>query len=55
MAGAAHLVAASARRMSAIGASALAGIGKGGAAALEGGFVSSGTGPALDGCRVMTD
>jgi tape measure domain-containing protein len=38
MAAAAQLVAASARRMSAIGASGLAGIGRGGAAALEGGF-----------------
>jgi tape measure domain-containing protein len=43
MAAAAQLVAASARRMSAIGASGLAGIGKGGAAALEGGFRVAGT------------
>ena len=55
MAAAAQLVAASARRMSAIGASGLAGIGKGGAAALEGGFRVVGTGPALDDDRVMTD
>ena len=43
MAAASQLVAASARRMSAIGASGLAGIGKGGAAALEGGFRVAGT------------
>ena len=43
MAAAAQLVAASARRMSVIGASGLAGIGKGGAAALEGGFRVAGT------------
>jgi hypothetical protein len=52
---AAQLVAVSARRMIAIGTSGLAGVGKGGAAALEGGFRVAGTGPALDGCRVMTD
>jgi len=43
MAAAAQLVAASARRMSAIGASGLAGIGRGGAAALEEGFRVAGT------------
>lgn len=55
MPAAAQLMAASARRMSAIGASGLAGIGKGGAGGLEGYFVSSGKGPSLDDCRVMTD
>jgi hypothetical protein len=55
MAAATQLVAALARKMSAIGATGLAGIRKGGAAGLEGYFVSSGKGPSLDDCRVMTD
>lgn len=43
MAAASQLVAASARRMSAVSVAGLAGIGKGGAALLESGFASAGT------------
>jgi tape measure domain-containing protein len=43
MAAASQLVAASARRMSAVSAAGLAGIGKGGAAVLESGFAAAGT------------